>query len=86
MVDVNARILIASIQNYNVTLDASPRISLWPLGTVRFESVISTFLPIRLSVMRFPQLMSAPLIMMVFSISVFRMVSRRLGVSGGPVS
>ena len=48
--------------------------SLWPLGTFWAESTISTFFPMRLSVILFPQSMRAPSMMMLFSISVLRMV------------
>jgi hypothetical protein len=40
-----------------VTFDESPTISLWPSGSLRAESRISTSFPIKLSVIFFPQSM-----------------------------
>jgi len=58
-----------------VTFDESPTISLWPSVSLFTESRISTSFPIKLSVIFFPQSIRDPVITMLFSISVFRMVA-----------
>ena len=57
-----------------MTVDLSPSISLWPLGRLCSWLRVVTFWPVGLSVILLPQSMWVPCIMMVFSVSVFRMV------------